>query len=131
MSFVDSLYPLVITGDAVGARDLLLGLEDKELIEAKAWFAKAGRWFDRIPSEAFGLRTDQDLRHSRWDEGSRIMALCAVELCGPATAAKRVPWDHFWPSRCCAATRDWPMRRSWPAPVAWPVQAHPRCAARP
>ena len=34
MSFVDSLYPLVITGDAVGARDLLLGLEGKELIEA-------------------------------------------------------------------------------------------------
>lgn len=84
MSFVDSLYPLVITGDAVGARDLLLGLEGKELIEAKAWFAKAGRWFDRIPSEAFGLRTDQDLRHSRWDEGSRIMALCAVELCACA-----------------------------------------------
>jgi hypothetical protein len=48
VSFVDSLYPLVITGDAVGARDLLLGLEGKELIEAKAWFAKAGRWFDRI-----------------------------------------------------------------------------------
>jgi len=34
VSFVDSLYPLVITGDAVGARDLLLGLEGKELIEA-------------------------------------------------------------------------------------------------
>jgi hypothetical protein len=93
VSFVDSLYPLVIAGDAVGARDLLAGLEGKKLAEAKAWFTKASRWYPTIEARAFDFRA----RDHHRDEAVRVMALCAVGLCGPATAAKRVPWDRFWP----------------------------------
>jgi hypothetical protein len=95
VSFVDSLYPLVITGDVIGARDLLGGLEGKELSEAKAWFAKATRWRRNIPEAAFDDVNDRDARYRRWSESHWIMALCAVELCGPATGAKRVGWDDL------------------------------------
>jgi hypothetical protein len=96
MNFGDLLYPLVTTGDAVGARDLLAGLESKKLAEARAWFAKATRWYGTIPSETFRHGDDSDANSHCWAESHRIMALCAVELSGPATAAKRVPWDMYW-----------------------------------
>ena len=96
MSFEDSLYPLVITGDVIGARDLLAGLEGKGLVEAKAWFAKATRWYGTIPEAAFDDVSDRDARYRRWIESHWIMALCAVELSGPATAAKRVAWDDLY-----------------------------------
>jgi hypothetical protein len=96
VSFVDSLYPLVVTGDVIGARDLLADLEGKELAEAKAWFAKATRWYRTIPEAAFRHGNESTADHECWVESHRVMALCAVELCGPVTAAKRVPWDEFW-----------------------------------
>jgi hypothetical protein len=96
VTFVDSLHPLVITGDAVGARDLLAGLEGRELSEARAWFAKATRWLGQFTTHDFAPSDDPNLQWAHHVESSRIMALCAVELCGPVTAAKRVPWDQFW-----------------------------------
>ena len=101
VSFADLLYPLVTTGDAVGAWDLLAGLEGKELTEARAWFAKATRWYGMIPEGAFRQGSDSTANHDAWSESHRIMALCAVELSGPATAAKRVPWDMYWWHQKC------------------------------
>ena len=101
MSFADLLYPLVTTGDAIGARDLLAGLQGKELSEAKAWFAKATRWYGTIPEAAFRHGDDSNANMSCWSESHRIKALCAIELSGPATAAKRVPWDMYWEHQKC------------------------------
>jgi hypothetical protein len=42
-----------------------------------------------ILEEAFGPRTGNTLRHTRWEESHRILVLCAVGLGGPATVAKR------------------------------------------
>jgi hypothetical protein len=96
VSFVDSLYPLVTTGDAGAAHDLLAGLNGAQLSEAKSWFAKATRWYATIPQTAFRHGEDSTANHECWVESHRVMALCAVELSGPTTAATRVPWDAFW-----------------------------------
>lgn len=96
-AFVDRLYPLVVTGDVAGARALLASLEGPELKEAQQWFGRSRRWLDAIPHEAFG--TDYELRHDRWTEARWILDLCAVRLCGPATAARRVQWGEHWSYR--------------------------------
>lgn len=114
-AFVDRLYPLVLTGDVAGARALLASLDDTELKEAQKWFGRSTSWLDSIPYEAFG---DDGAQHARWNEAKWIHDLCAVRLCGPATAARRVRWGDHWSYRkddgesalvaaLCDKDRDW------------------------
>jgi hypothetical protein len=96
-AFVERLYPLVLSGDVAGTQALLAGLDGPALKQAQQWFATSSRWLDDIPYEAFG--TDHGTRHDRWSEARWITGLCAVRLCGPATAARRVRWGDHWSHR--------------------------------
>lgn len=111
--FVERLQPVLIAGDLVGAKDLLESLTSAELAEARAWFASGTRWFNQERR-----RFSDDRLHEAWLQAPWIWAVCAVHLCGPVTAAGRVPWDEFWrhdsePQSAlfielvCAKGRDW------------------------
>ena len=91
--FVDRLTAFMVEGDLDAADDLLRTLEGADLAEAKAWFAANKRWFDGV-SELVGLGgyDDYEQRWARFQQAQWMAALCAVRLCGPATAARRVPW---------------------------------------
>jgi len=95
MTFEERLRPIVVAGDVGAAQALLTGLDATERRAAAAWFAKASRWFSEIPYEDFGSHSDiAGLLRTR-NEGACVVGLCAVELCGPATAARRIPWGEL------------------------------------
>lgn len=98
VAFADRLEPLLLRGDVRTAAATLRSLSGEELAEAKDWFARSKRWVGELHTLAFQGADDDERFDNRWD-AYRIVALCAVRLCGPATAAARVPWQHLWSYR--------------------------------
>lgn len=108
-AFVDRLTPLLRSGDSAAAWELLRSLDDEEKRQAKAWFAGARRWAQSLRQLDYELpvrRDGENLRPEEEDavghgQAMRIVAMCAISLCGPATAAQRVPWEDFWEHQRC------------------------------
>ena len=96
VAFVDRLIPLLAAGDLVGAHELLTGLEGDGLAAARAWFASNARWCGDLYENVDFVGTDHDRRFAAYHDACWILALCAVFLCGPRTAAARVPWGSCW-----------------------------------
>lgn len=95
-TFVDRLVPVLATGDLLGAYELLTGLEGDELAEGKRWFGANSRWCRDLHSNVEFAGTDHDETYASSHQASWILAMCALVLCGPRTAADRVPWDECW-----------------------------------
>ena len=93
---MDRLAPILSRGDLVAAYELLHGLDHDELRDAKTWFADSRRWFRDLGQNVSFAGDTQDDRAVSRHEGMWIVSLCAVVLCGPRTAAQRVPWDEHW-----------------------------------
>ncbi|WP_130493870.1 hypothetical protein [Motilibacter rhizosphaerae] len=95
-TFAARLVPVLQAGDLAAARQLLDGLEGDELRAAKEWFAGSKRWVSSLsehlhpPSADVGGGT-----RVRW-RAAWTVGMCAVRLCGPVTAAARVPWADYW-----------------------------------
>ncbi len=96
VAFVERLTPLLATGDLLEAYELLLGLEGEELEQAKKWFASSARWCRDIDTNIEFAGADHDEQFANRHEACWILAMCAVVLCGPRTAAERVPWPNAW-----------------------------------
>ncbi len=97
MAFADRLESLLVRGDVRAATATLRSLAGEELREARDWFARSKRWVGELHTLPY-QGADDERFDSRWD-AYWIVALCAVRLCGPATAAARVPWQHLWSYR--------------------------------
>jgi len=97
-AFVDRLDPLVRAGDVAGAQALLANLDGPQLTEAQQWFARSSRWLESLREESFSSRHIDDW-YDKWCEAVWIVDLCAVRLCGPATAATRIHWSDHSPWR--------------------------------
>ncbi|PFG17323.1 hypothetical protein ATK74_1890 [Propionicimonas paludicola] len=95
-TFVERLQPLVLTADVDGVQALLASLDTGERAEAAHWLGQSRRWYSQSRRHVDALVLDQSVRLEVWGELPWILALCAVELCGPTTAAERVPWADFW-----------------------------------
>ena len=94
--FVDRLRPLLAGGDLVAAYELLTGLEGDALRCAKQWFGSHARWFRELDSHVAFAGADHDETFVVRHDAEWIVGMCAVLLCGPRTAAERVPWAHCW-----------------------------------
>ena len=97
-TFVDRLVPVLSRGDLVAAYELLHDLDGDELREAQTWFAGSRRWFRELGAHVTYAGEDHDARFATRHEAEWIVGMCAVLLCGPRTAAERVPWQSL---------RDW------------------------
>ena len=97
-TFVDRLVPVLSRGDLVAAYELLHDLDGAELREAQTWFAGSRRWFRELGAHVTYAGEDHDARFATRHEAEWIVGMCAVLLCGPRTAAERVPWQSL---------RDW------------------------
>lgn len=118
-AFVDRLTPILTEGDLVAAWELLYSLEGDELKDARDWFARGRRWLGRLHELTFA-GDDHDARFETAGRADWIVAMCAVRLCGPATAAKRVPWTHCWdfrnnPGEAAFIQLLWDTDRGWVA----------------
>lgn len=124
--FVDRLVPVLGAGDPVAAYELLDCLAGDELAEATSWFAKSKRWTRNLDQHAPLDRTprkDGDDHLVRWHEQKWILAMCAVRLCGPRTAASRIAWGDFWDSNRGVGEAVfvhllWDLDRTWVAEFA-------------
>ena len=96
VSFVERLTPLLAAGDLVGAHELLTGLDGGELAEAKKWFASSARWCRDLYGNVDFVGADHDEKFIAYHDACWIVAMCAVFLAGPRTAAERVPWASCW-----------------------------------
>lgn len=96
--FVDRLTPILVEGDLEAAWELLDSLDGEQLKHAKDWFAGSRRWLARLHELTFA-GDDHDARWRASRRAEWIVAMCAVRLCGPVTAAKRVPWNNLWTLR--------------------------------
>ena len=96
--FVDRLVPVMIRGDVDEARILLDSLDGESLREAKDWFAQSKRWVAGMESLPYVGKDDPDYRvtHETFYQAQWIIDMCAVALCGPVTAARRVLWSDHW-----------------------------------
>jgi hypothetical protein len=115
--FVDRLTPLLETGDVVGGRLMLDSLTGQELAEAKQWFAGSRRFVRDLHELDFAGADQEERSRARW-EASWIIAMCAVRLCGPTTAARRVPWRDLWDFMRCDGEAQfvhllWETDRAW------------------
>lgn len=102
-----------------GARLLLDSLAAPELAEARAWFAGSRRFVRDLYALGF-VGADQDERSRAHWEASWTIAMCAVRLCGPTTAARRVPWGDLWDFMECQGEAQlvqllWEADRDWVA----------------
>lgn len=95
-TFADELTPILSDGDLVAAWELLHSLEGQELRAAKDWFAGNRRWLGRISENLTFAGDDHEERFDARHRAAWIVGLCAIRLCGPATAAGRVPWNDCW-----------------------------------
>ncbi|MGI8626409.1 MAG: hypothetical protein ACR2J5_07545 [Geodermatophilaceae bacterium] len=95
-AFVDRLRPLLAAGDLVAAYELLMGLEDDALRQAKQWFGASARWFRELGGQVVFAGEDHDEKFVVRHNAEWIVGMCAVRLCGPRTAAERVPWTQCW-----------------------------------
>ncbi len=96
LKFVDRLVP--VWGDLVAVYELLHDLDGDELREAQTWFAGSRRWFRELGAHVTYAGEEHDARFATRHEAEWIVGMCAVLLCGPRTAAERVPWQSL---------RDW------------------------
>jgi hypothetical protein len=112
------LTELLATGDLDEVDHYLRTVEGVERAEAKAWFEGNRRWF-RIHINAsydgWGGGGLERANSTHWLEG-----LCAVALCGPVTAAKRMPWSDIWdyqefPGEAVFVHRLWDAEPAWAA----------------
>jgi hypothetical protein len=116
--FVDRLTPLALTGDLAQARALAESLDGAERSEAAEWLANCRRWVNTTRSAVSGSPST-DERHDAWGRLPWIVAFSAVQVCGPATAAKVVPWDELWGGKrehsaafielLCTQPHDWAL----------------------
>jgi hypothetical protein len=119
MPLIDRLTGLIAAGDLNGVDVLLRSMSDGERAEARRWFEGSKTWF-RAPRNAVGM--------PGWSpelsgQISRIEGLCAVALCGPVTAARRVPWGNYWdhqedPGEASLVHLLWEADRAWVATFA-------------
>ncbi|HST82531.1 MAG TPA: hypothetical protein VLL08_12420, partial [Kineosporiaceae bacterium] len=115
MPVVPRLVSLVSSGDLDGVDVLLRSLDADDRTEARRWFEGSRRWFREqhefagnshsVPSEVYWGQY--------WIEG-----ICAVTLCPPVAAARRVPWGHFWDSQAALGEAHlvhllWDADREW------------------
>jgi hypothetical protein len=118
MSFRDRLEPVLVAGDHVGAWELLDSLSGDDLTQARAWFAADKRWLDNIAEHLTFAGRDADAQRATMYDAYWILASAAVVLCGPVSAARRVPWTWL---------RDWDLEqdpsffvhRLWEVDRAW------------
>jgi hypothetical protein len=112
------LTELLAAADLDEVDHYLRTVEGQERAEAKAWFEGTRRWFRTFINTSFdgwgggGLERANSLH---WLEG-----LCAVALCGPVTAAKRMPWSDIWdyqefPGEAVFVHRLWDADPAWAA----------------
>ena len=84
--YVDRLMPILLAGDLVAARELIDSLAPEDLPEARAWHAKAGRWWrDNVASLDTRLQeaaVDSDERRARLSNAEWILDLATIELFG-------------------------------------------------
>ncbi|HEX8497250.1 MAG TPA: hypothetical protein VF661_08660, partial [Actinomycetales bacterium] len=100
MGIMHRLAPALEAGDVTAAWEVLHDLHGEERREAKAAFERPKPWADFVNESTFGYHQpergqphDSDASETASKRRYRahlILALAAVELCGPATAARRV-----------------------------------------
>ncbi len=93
---MDRLGPILAGGDLLAAYELLMGLEGDPLREAKQWFGSSTRWFRELGDQVAFAGTDYRERFEACIDAEWIVGMCAVVLCGPRTAAERIPWTRCW-----------------------------------
>jgi hypothetical protein len=111
---VERLTHLITDARVAEVDDLLRGLDGRDRAGAKSWFKDSRPWFQGLSADLFAdphatnEYTDQypDLRsgtgapsiRDRHDINSArvwIEGICAVSLCHPSTAARRIPWQEL------------------------------------
>jgi hypothetical protein len=117
VAFVDRLVPMLVHGDTEGAWELLHSLEGEDLRNARDWFAGAKRWFNSLHELDYVAETSEE-RHKNWSEARWIVGMCALVLCGPVTAARRVPWSWLWDFKQDAGEAAF-VHMLWDAEPAW------------
>ena len=95
-AFMDRLVPVLSRGDLVAAYELLHELDGAELREARRAFTDKRRWFGNLYENLDLAGEDHDERFLNYHQAQWIVGMCAVRLCGPRTAAGRVPWQDLW-----------------------------------
>ncbi|RLV50737.1 hypothetical protein D9V37_01890 [Nocardioides mangrovicus] len=105
MGLKEKLLPALRAGDITAGWEVVHGLHGEERREAKAWFASNQRWVSELDDTEFRPATDPETGEydrardeGRWDRFSAahtILAITAIELCGPVTAAQRLA-GGFW-----------------------------------
>jgi hypothetical protein len=120
VTFETALRRVMAAGDLEGAVELLDSLTGADGREARQWFAGHTSWLSTMTDELEYLGADHDERFVNRQESYWIAALCALALCGPATAARRVPWRHLWSYReergeAVFVHRLWEADRDWAA----------------
>ncbi|NHA67974.1 hypothetical protein [Phycicoccus flavus] len=98
--FATRLEAVMLTGDPDAARALLDGLDDQGRREAREWVGR------RRDSDEMVQRVRQSLREDSSDRSlvvgqtaHWIVAMTAVAVLGPVSAARRVPWRELWDYR--------------------------------
>ncbi len=125
MGLKDRLAPALGAGDVTAGWEVLHDLHGDELREAKVAFERPGPWADLMHTSTFGY--DQpapgqphdgdayEVASKRRYRAHLILALAAVELCGPVTAAHRVqaePW-HLADDQSELIYALWEKDRGW------------------
>lgn len=111
------LPDVIAAGDPWDVDEYLRGLSPAERAVDSAWYDGSRRWFTSFIEGLYAGRHDDSLVYRsvdvRW-----VQALCALALCGPVTAAERVPWDRFWDymtidGEAAVVQRLWELDRDW------------------
>ncbi|WP_248580833.1 hypothetical protein [Nocardioides sp. InS609-2] len=125
MGLKDRLTPALETGDVTAGWEVLRDLHGDERREAKAAFESPKPWADLIDNSTFGYEQpapgqphDKDAYESASKRRYRahlILALAAVELCGPVMAADRVQarWWGLVDDRSELIYALWEKDRAW------------------
>jgi hypothetical protein len=114
-SFADRLIPLLISGDTLGAWELLTYLEPGERTEARAWVEKRRGQLSQLELEFAG---SDDKQFATRHEAYWILALCAIKLLPPVAASRLVPWPDLWASWSWSGEAIF-VQELWDADPAW------------
>lgn len=112
--FVERLRPLVASGDVDGAVRLLRGLEGEQLLAARQWFDSSSHWWRDV--------IDHGLDDGAHAGAQWILGLCAVDLCGPRTAARRIPWSSLYGLRSGNGAEDVMLTELGSRPPPWAAE---------
>lgn len=84
--------PLLATADILGTWELLEELQGDDLRAAKAWFRSNRFQIDDLDLPFAG---DHETQFDTRNNAHWVQALCAIRLCAPVEAARRVPWPNL------------------------------------